>query len=56
MTNPNTEQKTDIAKTLGIDEAGSRMPRLRRWLIRSVPVAAVSVVGDALTYAEQDRR
>lgn len=43
MTSPNTEQKTDIAKTLGIDKAGSRMPRLRRWLMWSVAVAAVSV-------------
>jgi HlyD family secretion protein len=34
---------TDIAKTLGIDKAGSRMPRLRRWLMWSVAVAAVSV-------------
>jgi len=45
MTNPNTEQRTDVAKTLGIDKAGSRMPRLMRWLMWCVAVAAVSAAG-----------
>ena len=45
MTNPNTEQRTDVAKTLGIDKAGSRMPRVIRWLMWCVAIAVVSAAG-----------
>jgi len=45
MTNPNTEQRMDVAKTLGIDKAGSRMPRLIRWLMWCVAIVAVSAAG-----------
>ena len=61
----NTEQKTDVAKTLGIDSTHSRMSRLRRYLLWSIVVAAVLVGGmlwltrskvDSLSYETQPVR
>jgi HlyD family secretion protein len=45
MTNASIEQKTDVAKTLGIDKSRSRMPRLRRFLLWCIVVAVVLAAG-----------
>ena len=45
MMNRNAEETEDIAKTLGIGKKGSRLRRLRRWLLWLVLIAGVSAGG-----------
>ncbi len=45
MTNSNTEQKTDVAKTLGLDKSRSRMFRLSRFLLCIIAIAAAMAFG-----------
>jgi HlyD family secretion protein len=45
MTHPNADQKADIAKTLGLDDAVASKSRLKRWLAWSGAAVVALVVG-----------
>ncbi len=45
MTNPNTEQKMDINRTLGVEDAGTGNPQRKRRLVWGGAIAAVLVIG-----------
>lgn len=52
MTSPNTEQETEIARTLGVDRAGAGKPQWKHWLLWGGTFVVAVLVFGLIWYAK----